>query len=199
MIEFSCSPPLRFARSFARVKRDVVRVLFPQRFFLPRWGEKIFPQLDRQREREREVSSMSVECSSEIIRFPLIPSSSFSIKNNSVRGISSPAITSKIYHVTPAAYRGLNLGFPPTSPSPPPIIVSKLGNAPDYPSPPVLIYNVTDRIYARGLLQALRDRAGFRWLQVDRRKEEGGERTRQLITGAGKQKTRLCKLIRHRN
>lgn len=159
---------------------------------------KIFPQLDREREREWEkVSSMSVECSSEIIRSPLILSSSFSIKNNSVRGIFAGNHLENLSRDPAALIATLNillLLFPfssPTnfSPHPPRIGVRNLGNATDYPSP-VLIYNA--RMYSRNAqgvafaLDTKADRGGldFGWLQVDRREgREDGERTRQLITG----------------
>lgn len=140
---------------------------------------------------------MSVECSSEIIRSPLILSSSFSIKNNSVRGIFAGNHLENLSRDPAALIATLNillLLFPfssPTnfSPHPPRIGVRNLGNATDYPSP-VLIYNA--RMYSRNAqgvafaLDTKADRGGldFGWLQVDRREgREDGERTRQLITG----------------
>lgn len=178
MIEFSCSPP-RFARSFTRVKRDVVRVLFPNQHF-PSLENFPFPQLDR--EREREVSSMSVECSSEIIRFPLILSSSFSIKNNSVRGIFTGNHLENLSR-DPALIATSTSDFllfpflPNKLPSPPARIVRNLET--HYPSP-VLIYNA--RIYSRNAqgvggvaTEAGWIPAGYRWTrgkEGQRRRED---------------------------
>lgn len=143
----------------------------------PRW--KIFPSRNStERERER-VSSMSVECSSEIIRFPLILSSSFSIKNNSVRGIFTGNHLENLSR-DPALIATSTSDFllfpflPNKLPSPPARIVRNLET--HYPSP-VLIYNA--RIYSRNAQGVATEAgwipAGYRWTggkEGQRRRED---------------------------
>lgn len=142
----------------------------------PRW--KIFPSRNST-EREREVSSMSVECSSEIIRFPLILSSSFSIKNNSVRGIFTGNHLENLSR-DPALIATSTSDFllfpflPNKLPSPPARIVRNLET--HYPSP-VLIYNA--RIYSRNAQGVATEAgwipAGYRWTggkEGQRRRED---------------------------